>query len=96
MVLLHGMLDVTIHEGRNLPASFVTKAAGVMKRFVCCNAGPQLLGSCDPYVCIDVGNTRRLRSSFCQSTHNPTWNERAEVFLADEAEELIVQVKVCC
>jgi hypothetical protein len=24
----------------------------MMKRIVCCNAGPALVGSCDPYVCL--------------------------------------------
>lgn len=94
MVLLHGVLDVTVHEGRHLPASLMTQASGALKRIVCCGAGPQLLGSCDPYLCLDVGNTRRLRSSFCQSTHNPVWDERAEVYVADEAEELKIEVKV--
>lgn len=28
------------------------QAAGIMKRIVCCNAGPTLVGSCDPYVCL--------------------------------------------
>lgn len=26
------------------------QAAGIMKRVMCCNAGPTLVGSCDPYV----------------------------------------------
>lgn len=36
------------------------QAAGIMKRVVCCNAGPTLVGSCDPYVCL--GESRHGRA----------------------------------
>jgi hypothetical protein len=94
MVLLHGILDVTIHEGKDLPVSIANQATGFVKRVLCCNQLPELAGSVDPYVCLDVGNTRRLRSSICQSTNDPVWNERVEVYVADEAEELRIEVKV--
>lgn len=47
----------------------------------------------------DVGKTRRLRSTIIQNSHEPVWNQRATVYLADEAEDLTVEVKVrdsCC
>eukprot|EP00879_Flechtneria_rotunda_P029307 GHRR01031655.1.p2 GENE.GHRR01031655.1~~GHRR01031655.1.p2 ORF type:complete len:100 (-),score=2.57 GHRR01031655.1:6-305(-) len=94
MVLLHGTLDVHVHEGKDLPASIVTRTAGFLKRCICCNAGPELIGSCDPYLCLDVGNTRRFRSSFVRSTHNPVWGECADICIADEADHLRVEVKV--
>ncbi|WIA08753.1 hypothetical protein OEZ85_008176 [Tetradesmus obliquus] len=93
MVLLHGILDVTIHEGKDLPMSIANQATGFVKRVLCCNQLPELAGSVDPYVCLDVGSTRRLRSSICQSTNDPVWNERVEVYVADEAEELRIEVK---
>lgn len=38
------------------------QAAGIMKRVVCCNAGPTLVGSCDPYVCLgEPAGQRRQR-----------------------------------
>lgn len=77
-----------------MPVSLLNRASGAVKRVICCGAGPHLVGSCDPYLCLDVGPTRRLRSSFCNNTHNPVWNERARVYVADEAEELRLQVKV--
>jgi hypothetical protein len=38
---------------------------------------------------------RRLRTRFIEGTHNPVWNERHEVYLADEADTLKISVKVC-
>lgn len=94
MVLLHGVLDVHIIEAKDLPHSLINQAGGLVKRVLCCNAGPSLVGSCDPYLCLDVGKTRRLRSTIIQSTTNPEWNERAEVYVADEADTIKVEIKV--
>lgn len=55
MVLLHGILDVTIHEAKDLPVSFSNQATGFVKRVLCCGNLPELTGSVDPYVCLDVG-----------------------------------------
>eukprot|EP00775_Hariotina_reticulata_P006308 gene6308-6543_t len=52
-----------------------------------------LAGSCDPYLCLDVGKTRRLRSAIITSTTNPKWDERAAVYLADEADTLKIEIK---
>lgn len=38
---------------------------------------------------------RRLRTRFIEATHNPVWNERFEVYLADEAETFKLSIKVC-
>jgi hypothetical protein len=37
---------------------------------------------------------RRLRTRFIEGTHNPVWNERHEVYLADEADVIKISVKV--
>jgi hypothetical protein len=37
---------------------------------------------------------RRLRTRFIEATHNPVWNERHEVYLADEADTIKLSVKV--
>lgn len=37
---------------------------------------------------------RRLRTRFIEATHNPVWNERHEVYLADEADTIKLWVKV--
>lgn len=34
------------------PVVVSVQAAGLVKRVMCCNAGPTLVGSCDPYVCL--------------------------------------------
>jgi hypothetical protein len=41
-----------------------------------------------------VGKTRRLRSTIIHNCHNPVWIERANVYVADEAEDLTLEVKV--
>eukprot|EP00879_Flechtneria_rotunda_P013406 GHRR01013996.1.p1 GENE.GHRR01013996.1~~GHRR01013996.1.p1 ORF type:complete len:724 (+),score=209.94 GHRR01013996.1:247-2418(+) len=93
MPLLHGVLQVVVYEAQNLPTTRRIQAVGCIKRYVCCGALPQLAGSCDPYLCLDVGNTRRVRSRFIQGTHNPVWNERHEVYVADEADQLKIEIK---
>lgn len=67
MVLLHGVLHVTAHEARDLPTTRRIEAVGILKRFVCCGMLPELAGSCDPYLCLDVGHTRRLRHELLHS-----------------------------
>jgi C2 domain len=94
MVLLHGVLDVTVHEAQHLPTTLKTQATSIVKRFLCCNYGPQVYGSLDPYTVMDVGQTRRLRTRFISGTSNPEWNERHEVYVADEAEDIRFEVKV--
>lgn len=37
---------------------------------------------------------RRLRTRFIEATHNPVWEERHEVYLADEADTIKLWVKV--
>jgi hypothetical protein len=37
---------------------------------------------------------RRLRTRFIETTHNPVWEERHEVYLADEADTIKLWVKV--
>lgn len=39
-------------------------------------------------------NCSRLRTRFIEGTHNPVWNERFEINVADDAEELVFSVKV--
>jgi hypothetical protein len=94
MVLLHGTLDVIVHEAQYLPTSLSTRVGSLVKHALCCGYGPALVGSLDPYVCLDVGTTRRLRSSVVRASRHPRWNERCQVLLADEADSLRFQVKV--
>lgn len=43
----------------------------------------------------DIGKTPRLRSTIIQSSHNPVWNQRAILYVADEADDITVEIKVC-
>lgn len=94
MPLLHGVLHVHVHEACDIATTARIQTVGFLKKYVCCGMLPDLAGSCDPYFCLDVGNTRRLRTRFIHSTHNPVWNEKHEVYLADEANEIKIEVKV--
>lgn len=46
--------------------------------------------ACNP----PVPPCRRLRTRFIEGTHNPVWDERFEVYLADEADTIKLTVKV--
>lgn len=98
MVLLHGVLEVTIHEANNLPnvqlSSHVKSA--VSRLCMCCAAAPELIGRVDPYAVMDVGITRRARTRFIKNQpRSVKWEEQFELYLADEAEEFTFEVKVC-
>jgi hypothetical protein len=93
-VLLHGTLDVTIIKADHLPITAWTKITSIFKKYVCCNMLPELVGSCDPYCCMDVGTTRRLRTTFMKNVTHPVWNEHFEVDVADEAKDILFSVKV--
>jgi hypothetical protein len=93
-VFLHGTLDVKIHKADNLPVTARIKATSFMKRYVCCGMLPDVVGSCDPYCCMDVGSTRRLRSTIKVGQTSPEWYERFEVYVADEARTIEFSVKV--
>jgi hypothetical protein len=43
---------------QDLTSTYRIQVVGCMKRYICCGALPQLSGSCDPYLCLDVGTTR--------------------------------------
>lgn len=94
MPLLHGVLHVHVHEACDLVTTARIQTVGFLKKWVCCGMLPELSGSCDPYLCLDVGNTRRLRTRFIPATHHPVWNEEHEVYVADEADEIKIEVKV--
>lgn len=95
MVLLHGVLDVTIQRATNLPSTMRARVTTGLKAFcICCGGGPELMGSVDPYVCLDVGTTRRLRSRIVRNTYDPVWNEHYLINVADEAKEIKLWVKV--
>lgn len=96
MPLLHGILHVHVHEAVDIATTVRIKTVGFLKKYVCCGMLPELSGSCDPYLCLDVGSTRRLRTRIVAASQHPVWNEKHEVYLADEAEELKIEVKVGC
>eukprot|EP00882_Tetradesmus_deserticola_P024873 GHRQ01027215.1.p2 GENE.GHRQ01027215.1~~GHRQ01027215.1.p2 ORF type:complete len:112 (-),score=29.48 GHRQ01027215.1:318-653(-) len=94
MPLLHGALHVFVYQATNLAVTRRIQAVGCLKRYICCGMLPELSGSCDPYLCLDIGSTRRLRTRFIVGTHNPDWHEQHEVYVADEAEQITLEVKV--
>lgn len=61
---------------------------------LCVSPGPSV-PLCLFVIFVDVGKTRRLRSPIIQNSHNPVWNQRATVYVADEADDITVEIKVC-
>lgn len=61
VLALRGFAHICLQD---LSSTYRIEVVGCMKRYICCGALPQLAGSCDPYLCLDVGNTRYGRS--CQ------------------------------
>jgi hypothetical protein len=60
-----------------------------------CIAGDVLsVGWCCKASALPTRLCRRLRTRFIEATHNPVWDERHEVYLADEADTIKVWVKV--
>ena len=85
---------MTIIKAENLPVTARIKATSFLKRYVCCGMLPDIVGSCDPYCTMSVGDTTRLRSSIMVGSTSPEWNERSEVYVADEAKTIEFSVKV--
>lgn len=94
-VLLHGALDVHVEGAEHLPRTVATALGSFVRRFVCCGFGPALYGSVDPYAVLEVGGTRRLRTSVKAGDTSPRWDERFDVLVADEAAQLRMVIKVC-
>jgi len=97
MPVLHGVLDLVIVEATNLPDAGVKSAASGFLRncMQCCLSNAELMGHVDPYCVMDVGATRRVRTRFInKSPRHVQWNEQFTLYLADEAEEFVFEIKV--
>lgn len=96
MPVLHGVLDLVIVEATNLPDAGVKSAASGFLRncMQCCLSNAELMGHVDPYCVMDVGATRRVRTRFInKSPRHVQWNEQFTLYLADEAEEFVFEIK---
>lgn len=121
MPLLHGVLDVYVHEAtvsssspcplrtaprhctcfpahcythlaghprsflgaaQNLSSTYRIQVVGCMKRYICCGALPALAGSCDPYLCLDVGQTRCVNTQQGEGNQSTTWSGDAAALLS--------------
>jgi hypothetical protein len=73
-----------VGAAQDLSSTYRIQVVGCMKRYICCGALPALAGSCDPYLCLDVGHTRCVNSnSRGWGHHNSTWLDTA-VLLSTE------------
>lgn len=79
-VLLHGSLMVTVNEARNLPN--MDKALFFNKN-----------DKSDPYVTLEVGQTKLLRTAVILDDLNPKWMEKFRVDIASDASELVFHIK---
>eukprot|EP00899_Mesostigma_viride_P010799 jgi/Mesvir1/19720/Mv24056-RA.1 len=92
---LHGCLHITVHEARNLINADVLGKLGSTKvgKLVEKVAGKLIKDVSDPYVTVQVGSIRALRTSTVLNSLNPVWNETFEIDIAADTEWVQFLVK---
>nr|CAB3502214.1 unnamed protein product [Digitaria exilis] len=91
-VLLHGSLDIWIHEARNLPNMDILSKT--VRDLICTKskASDQAMTS-DPYVTVQVGSAVVARTFVIPDNENPVWAQRFVVNVAHEAAAVNFVVK---
>jgi Ca2+-dependent lipid-binding protein len=79
-VLLHGSLQVSVNEAKNLPDK--DKALFFSKK-----------DKSDPYVTLEVGKTKLLRTAVILDNLNPKWMEKFRVDVASDDDEIVFHIK---
>ncbi|XP_047083407.1 phospholipase D beta 1-like [Lolium rigidum] len=92
-VLLHGSLDIWIHEARNLPNKDILSntMGGLLKS--CTSAPEGAASTSDPYVTVLVASATVARTSVIQDDENPRWAQHFLVPVAHEAAAVNFVVK---
>ncbi|KAF8772740.1 hypothetical protein HU200_005443 [Digitaria exilis] len=91
-VLLHGSLDIWIHEARNLPNMDILSKT--VRDLICTKsrASDQAMTS-DPYVTVQVGSAVVARTFVIPDNENPVWAQHFVVNVAHEAAAVNFVVK---
>ncbi|CAM0870370.1 unnamed protein product [Alopecurus aequalis] len=92
-VLLHGSLDIWIHEARNLPNKDILSntMGGLLKS--CTSAPDGAASTSDPYVTVLVASATVARTYVIQDDENPRWAQHFFVPVAHEAAAVSFVVK---
>jgi phospholipase D1/2 len=92
-VLLHGSLDIWIHEARNLPNKDILSntMGGLLKS--CTSAPDGAASTSDPYVTVLVASATVARTYVIQDDENPRWAQHFFVPVAHEAAAVNFVVK---
>ncbi|KAM0926645.1 hypothetical protein ACQ4PT_003646 [Festuca glaucescens] len=92
-VLLHGSLDILIHEARNLPNKDILSntMGGLLKS--CTSAPEGAASTSDPYVTVLVASATVARTYVIQDDENPRWAQHFLVPVAHEAAAVNFVVK---
>ncbi|KAK1653609.1 hypothetical protein QYE76_071414 [Lolium multiflorum] len=92
-VLLHGSLDILIHEARNLPNKDILSntMGGLLKS--CTSAPEGAASTSDPYVTVLVASATVARTYVIQDDENPRWAQHFLVPVAHEAATVNFVVK---
>ncbi|KAK3153127.1 hypothetical protein QOZ80_2BG0168180 [Eleusine coracana subsp. coracana] len=90
VVLLHGSLDMCVHDARCLPNKdmFTTKIGDFLG-----NKIPGTVGTSDPYVTVQVSSATVARTYVVSNNANPVWEQHFLVPVAHEAAEVQFVVK---
>ncbi|KAM0827416.1 hypothetical protein ACQ4PT_068228 [Festuca glaucescens] len=92
-VLLHGSLDILIHEARNLPNKDILSntMGGLLKSYTSAPEGAA--STSDPYVTVLVASATVARTYVIQDDENPRWAQHFLVPVAHEAAAVNFVVK---
>lgn len=100
VLLLHGNLDIWVHEARNLPnMDMFHKTLGDVFGRLPGNMGNKIEGTMsnkitsDPYVTISISNAVIGRTFVISNSENPVWKQHFHVPVAHNAAELHFVVK---
>ncbi|KAK4269670.1 hypothetical protein QN277_022798 [Acacia crassicarpa] len=93
VLLLHGNLDICVHEAKNLPnMDMFHKTLGDVVGKLPGNMGMNKITS-DPYVTISVSNAVIARTFVISNSENPVWTQHFHVPVAHNAAEVHFAVK---
>ncbi|CAN6314264.1 unnamed protein product [Urochloa humidicola] len=90
-VLLHGSLDIWIHEARNLPNKDILSKT--VRDLICSKKKSSEAMTSDPYVTVQVGSAVVARTFVIPDDENPVWAQHFAVNVAHEAAAVNFVVK---
>ncbi|RCV46856.1 hypothetical protein SETIT_9G564600v2 [Setaria italica] len=90
-VLLHGSLDIWIHDAHNLPNKDILSKT--VRDLICKKSKASEAMTSDPYVTVQVGSAVVARTFVIPDNENPVWSQHFVVNVAHEAAAVNFVVK---